>query len=116
MEKSPIGTLLDLMNMYRTHGTQMPEILAMHYTVQLLEHCESMHAAGIIHGDIKPDNFIVMGGSYATERILMIDFGQAIDMDMYAKGTQFTGDVCTSAFSCTEMKCGKPWTFHVSVS
>lgn len=37
----------------------MDELLVMFYTVELLKSLETIHAAGIIHGDIKPDNLFL---------------------------------------------------------
>jgi checkpoint serine/threonine-protein kinase len=37
----------------------MPECLVMYYTIEMLKIVEAMHECGIIHGDLKPDNFML---------------------------------------------------------
>ncbi|OKL61111.1 hypothetical protein UA08_03464 [Talaromyces atroroseus] len=61
------GTLLDLVNIIRTEAITntgnaeagMDEALAMFFSVELLRTVEGLHACGILHGDIKPDNCLV---------------------------------------------------------
>lgn len=37
----------------------MPKPLVMYFTVCILNMVEQLHAAGIVHADIKPDNFLL---------------------------------------------------------
>jgi len=37
----------------------MDEPLIIYYTLEMLKIIESLHKVGIIHGDIKPDNFLI---------------------------------------------------------
>lgn len=37
----------------------MPESLVMYYAIEILKIVEAMHESGFIHGDIKPDNFLL---------------------------------------------------------
>uniref|UniRef100_A0A093V2A6 Checkpoint serine/threonine-protein kinase BUB1 n=1 Tax=Talaromyces marneffei PM1 TaxID=1077442 RepID=A0A093V2A6_TALMA len=61
------GTLLDLVNIIRTEAITntgnseagMDEALAMFFSVELFRTIEALHACGILHGDIKPDNCLV---------------------------------------------------------
>lgn len=61
------GTLLDLVNVVRNEGITangsaeagLDEALAMFFTVELFRTVEALHACGILHGDIKPDNCLV---------------------------------------------------------
>ncbi|KAI9668420.1 MAG: hypothetical protein M1831_001174 [Alyxoria varia] len=63
------GTLLDLVNLcsreqHALSGTTggpcgMDEALAMFFTVELLRTVESLHAVGVVHGDLKADNVLV---------------------------------------------------------
>jgi serine/threonine protein kinase len=66
-------------------------------TLQVLDTIKEVHASGIIHRDIKPDNF-VMGFGETHNKLFLIDFGLAItyiNSDMqhkeYEHKTQFTG-------------------------
>lgn len=36
----------------------MPQALVIYFTIKILHMVEELHKCGIIHGDIKPDNFI----------------------------------------------------------
>ncbi len=58
--KPIIGTLQDVINFYRQQGTKMQELLVIFYAIEMLTIIESLHQVGIIHGDIKPDNFLVL--------------------------------------------------------
>jgi len=47
-------------------------------SIQLLECLEQLHAAGILHCDLKPENFLVGRASSGRDtRIFVVDFGQA---------------------------------------
>ena len=48
----------ELINLYKTKGEMVTEGLAAYYTCELLSILEAVHECGIIHGDIKPDNFM----------------------------------------------------------
>lgn len=82
------GTLLDLVNLVRnepltantTADGGLDEALAMFFTVELFRTVESLHACGILHGDIKADNCLVRleDKSTATPASL-IDFDDGED-------------------------------------
>ncbi|ERF68143.1 hypothetical protein EPUS_08209 [Endocarpon pusillum Z07020] len=65
----PTGTLLDLINLVRADNKRagkaaadaagLDEVLAMFFTVELLRTVESLHGAGILHGDLKGDNCLI---------------------------------------------------------
>ncbi|KAF5886889.1 mitotic checkpoint serine/threonine-protein kinase BUB1, partial [Clarias magur] len=116
------GTLLNVINVYKGRGEKvMPPPLALYFTVCILDMVERLHAARIIHADIKPDNFM-LGDRFLENRdlseeslehgLVLIDFGQSIDMTLFPDGAQFTAHCMTSGFQCTEMLSGLPWTYQ----
>jgi checkpoint serine/threonine-protein kinase len=90
---------------------------------------EVLHHADVLHGDIKPDNWLLMKGDcesllrmssspeqdseYLSGDIRLIDFGRAIDKTFYAPGTVFCGDCHTKGFQCIEMLENRPWTNQI---
>ena len=56
----PHGTLLDLVNYFRTEPSGvMDEQLAMFFTIELLRTVEALHGKSVLHGDLKPDNCLL---------------------------------------------------------
>ena len=53
------NTLLDLVNAYRLSPFNLPPLLALYITIELLRIVEHLHRVDVIHGDIKPDNVIL---------------------------------------------------------
>lgn len=48
------------MNVYKTLSDKlMPQPLVMYFAACILNTVEQLHAARIIHADIKPDNFLL---------------------------------------------------------
>uniref|UniRef100_A0A0K0D9I5 Protein kinase domain-containing protein n=1 Tax=Angiostrongylus cantonensis TaxID=6313 RepID=A0A0K0D9I5_ANGCA len=79
-----------------------------------------VHSVKVIHGDVKPDNFMILNKLNDGDDIPMIlskpflrliDWGRAIDMH-FLSGRAFTGKVGTEKFNCSEMLDGRPWTFQ----
>nr|KAF6446054.1 BUB1 mitotic checkpoint serine/threonine kinase [Rousettus aegyptiacus] len=116
------GTLLNAINLYKnTPEKVMPQALVLSFAISMLHMIEQVHGCDIIHGDVKPDNFIL--GSRVLEQdsedddlsagLALIDLGQSIDMKLFPKGTTFTGKCETSGFQCTEMLSNKPWTYQI---
>ncbi|XP_016057316.1 PREDICTED: mitotic checkpoint serine/threonine-protein kinase BUB1 isoform X1 [Miniopterus natalensis] len=116
------GTLLNAINLYKNIPEKvMPQALVLSFAIRMLHMIEQVHSCEIIHGDIKPDNFIL--GSRFLEQdgedddlsdgLALIDLGQSIDMKLFPKGTTFTGKCETSGFQCTEMLSNKPWNYQI---
>lgn len=60
-EFSAHGTLLDVCNKFkRATGKTMDELIAMLFAKEMLSMVHELHKVKIIHGDIKPDNFLLM--------------------------------------------------------
>ncbi|KAI9020399.1 hypothetical protein DFJ74DRAFT_673025 [Hyaloraphidium curvatum] len=82
MEYASGGTLLDLVNAAMTadtlmthvppgQGTGMDEPVAMFYAIEAIKVIDALHGVGIVHGDVKPENFLARwskaGSRPATE-------------------------------------------------
>uniref|UniRef100_A0A8C0FJ12 BUB1 mitotic checkpoint serine/threonine kinase n=1 Tax=Bubo bubo TaxID=30461 RepID=A0A8C0FJ12_BUBBB len=116
------GTLLNAINIYKKLPEKvMPQALAIYFAVKILYMVEELHSCKIIHGDIKPDNFI-LGERFLdndtcdidslSHGLTLIDLGQSIDMKLFPEGTAFTAKCETSGFQCIEMLMQKPWNYQ----
>ncbi|EAW50355.1 BUB1 mitotic checkpoint serine/threonine kinase [Homo sapiens] len=115
------GTLLNAINLYKnTPEKVMPQGLVISFAMRMLYMIEQVHDCEIIHGDIKPDNFILGNGFLEQDDeddlsagLALIDLGQSIDMKLFPKGTIFTAKCETSGFQCVEMLSNKPWNYQI---
>jgi serine/threonine-protein kinase len=53
----------------------LPVNEAVRYMVQVCEALAETHAAGIVHGDLKPDNIYIAGSIEGSGRVKLLDFG-----------------------------------------
>ena len=134
------GTLLEVVNNASSAGVAsmgtsvggsasagVDEVLAMFFTIELLRVVEAMHAAGIVHGDLKIDNCLLRlddapagctwSNVYGTEGwrakgLTLIDFGRAIDLALYPAGQQFIADWQVDGRDCQEMREARPFTYQ----
>ncbi|NXC68007.1 BUB1 kinase, partial [Anhinga anhinga] len=115
------GTLLNTINIYKKLPEKvMPQALVIYFAIKILHMVEELHSCKIIHGDIKPDNFIL--GEFLdndtcdidglSHGLTLIDLGQSIDMKLFPEGTAFTARCETSGFQCIEMLTQKPWNYQ----
>ncbi|GJN72855.1 hypothetical protein PLIIFM63780_006920 [Purpureocillium lilacinum] len=128
----PDGTLLDVVNLFRAEPSGvMEEQLVMFFTIELLRTVESLHAKGVLHGDLKPDNCLLRldsastdhtlatqwkadgSGGWSSRGIVLIDFGRSIDMKAFVPDVEFIADWKTSSQDCAEMREGRPWTWQI---
>uniref|UniRef100_A0A8C6PKM5 Protein kinase domain-containing protein n=1 Tax=Nothobranchius furzeri TaxID=105023 RepID=A0A8C6PKM5_NOTFU len=117
-----LGTLLNMVNIYRTLSERVvAQPLVLYFAVCILHTVEQLHAVHVVHADIKPDNFMLSQrflenkcfDPESTEHGLVLnDLGQCIDLQMFPDGTAFTTTCLTSGFQCTEMLSGKPWSYQ----
>ncbi|KAL9035806.1 MAG: hypothetical protein Q9214_006423, partial [Letrouitia sp. 1 TL-2023] len=117
------GTLLDLVNIAKADSPSgvLEETVAMFFTVELLRTVESLHAVGILHGDLKADNCLVRlpampdsswdsqyqrdgGGGWSAKGLSLIDFGRGVDMAHFAPDVQFVADWKMGKGDCAEMR------------
>ncbi|NWR17505.1 BUB1 kinase, partial [Emberiza fucata] len=118
------GTLLNAVNMYKKLPEKvMPQALVIYFAVKILHMVEELHSCQIIHGDIKPDNFILGERQVFLDNstcdidglchgLTLIDLGQSIDMKLFPEGTAFTARCETSGFQCVEMLTNRPWNYQ----
>lgn len=58
---SPFGTLLNVCNKVKTvTGRNVDEYVVMIFAKQMFTIIDALHRVNIIHGDVKPDNFLLM--------------------------------------------------------
>lgn len=91
----------------------------------MLHSIELLHRAQVLHGDLKPDNWLIVPGfcsasksakgncKYQAGDLSLIDFGRSIDLAFFPAGTTFIGDCHTKGFQTTEMISSKPWTKQI---
>ncbi|KAI9789030.1 MAG: hypothetical protein M1816_006385 [Peltula sp. TS41687] len=140
------GTLLDLVNSASSPSfsssaannttiasiAALDESLTIFFTIELFRTIEALHAHGILHGDLKPDNCLLRlsglpshthhwsteyqpDGSQAWSHkgISLIDFGRGIDLHRFPPGTAFKANWPASLTDCPELREGRPWTFQI---
>ncbi|XP_011057313.1 PREDICTED: uncharacterized protein LOC105147766 isoform X2 [Acromyrmex echinatior] len=117
-EYSKFGTLLEVTNQIKlATGKLLSETLTIFFTIEMLQIVEYLHKCQIIHGDIKPDNFLLMRLPTQDVRltIQLIDFGCSIDMKLFPENTTFMQVIKTEDFTCIEMQTGRPWTYQTDL-
>jgi checkpoint serine/threonine-protein kinase len=140
LDYSSQGTLLNVVNKATvwgisagTSGPSAPdELVALFFVVELLKLVEGLHAADIIHGDLKIDNCLVRlspvpdakawdnqysrtgDGGWAHKGVRLIDFGRAADLSLFPAGARqrFVADWQTDERDCVEMREGRPWSYE----
>lgn len=92
-------------------STRMSALQAVHVTLQVLDALESVHAAGVVHRDLKPQNIIVLGTANSdlsmVPSIKLLDFGCAKDQSG-DEVTQLGAIIGTPAYMAPEQVTGDP--------
>lgn len=136
LDLCPQGMLLNIVNNAIQAGVSqagacLDELLVMFFSIELLRLLEAMHAAGLIHGDLKIDNCLlrleeVPGGAaawsgtyqpsgeggWSYKGLKVIDFGRTIDTRLFPPGQQFSADWATDDRDCFEVRENRPWTYQ----
>jgi len=122
-------TLLDVCNkiglLGDCHGR---ELLAVYFTIEMLNMLEKLQRAKIIHADIKPENLMLQQiprldenatdpdklFENITPALILIDFGISIDMTlMNPKNSQFYFKFEKEENRIPEMKENQAWTYQI---
>lgn len=124
-EYNPLGTLLDVVNVYKSDAALMPELLVMALAVEMMRTVQLLHQCRVIHADLKPDNLLFCApknspaGHLEGEEsylcghfVKMIDFGKAIDLNLFNADAVFKGKMLTSGFQCCEMQDSATWIYQ----
>lgn len=119
------GTILDIVNLYKAGGRNVDEVLVVFLTIELLDVIEALHKAGIMHGDLKPDNCMLRlensdigpynrrgENNWSKKGIKLIDFGRSIDMTLFPSNIRFTSNWKTDNQDCPEMRNDELWTYQ----
>uniref|UniRef100_A0A915AED1 Protein kinase domain-containing protein n=2 Tax=Parascaris univalens TaxID=6257 RepID=A0A915AED1_PARUN len=118
----PHGSLLDMINGITKERKTCSGLLVVYLSWQMARILKAVHEKKLIHGDVKPDNFMISGclhentpldeimqsDSYVLK---LIDWGRGIDMAALRNRT-FKGRAGTDTFDCMEMLDGRPWTYQ----
>ncbi|XP_037934527.1 uncharacterized protein LOC119668921 [Teleopsis dalmanni] len=116
---SDYGSLINVCNKVKKSTMKnVDEYVVMYLTCELLEIMDHLHAANIIHADIKPDNILLMNKlTYPAKQccLQLIDFGVSIDMQLFKPGQTFSYVHNNNAFNCVEMRDKRPWTYQLDL-
>nr|XP_040237464.2 uncharacterized protein LOC120958613 [Anopheles coluzzii] len=113
---SRYGNILDVCNLVNgATNRNMDEFIAMILSAQILSIVDHLHSCQIIHADIKPDNFLLVGPIEMNTKIpcvQLIDFGVSIDMKLFPEDAKFKKVITTDGFTCIEMLENRHWTYQ----
>ena len=139
------GNLLELVNKIKADalpagsasGASTPGIdehLAMFFAIEILRTVSDMHSVGILHCDIKADNFLIRlppideperewsstyspsgENGWSEKGIVLIDFGRAIDTLAFKPDTCFYAEWATDKHDCPEQREARPWTYQADL-
>ncbi len=118
MPRGVHGSLQDLLNHYLAAGRRPEQPLALHLVAALCRALGALHAARVLHNDVKPDNVLVVAAPPGRDEnapalgLQLIDFGRAVDLELLPPGAALGGDSGVDAFRCVAMREGRPWTFE----
>eukprot|EP00795_Rhopilema_esculentum_P003064 gene3064-1349_t len=115
----PGGTLLDLVNKHLKERVGQTDTFALLYGLNVCKLVKTMHDCSIIHGDVKPDNFLLnrvtgnVDNPTEINCLTLADFGRCLDLTLYSNTVTFIGSCNTDKFECIEMKKNLPWKYQI---
>jgi serine/threonine protein kinase len=82
-------------------------------SLQLLDGLEALHHAGVTHGDIKPDNIMLMQSEDGHLQVKLLDFGMALPLGLQWERGELSGEappdvMATAEYVAPELLMGAP--------
>ncbi|KAI6646712.1 Mitotic checkpoint serine/threonine-protein kinase BUB1 [Oopsacas minuta] len=112
------GTLLDMINQMKVKRG-INDSITVQFALEVMYLVGTLHSIGIVHNDIKPDNFMLRSNDQIANmrepegRLLhLIDFGRSVDLSLFPKNVQFLGSSDTDTFELPCMKTNKPYLYN----
>lgn len=105
------ATLLDLVR--HTPRRRLPVALAKHILHDLFHTLGHMHAHGLMHRDVKPEN-VMLCARQGAPRVHLIDYGMA-RFSPSSLASRWTPGVVTIWYRAPEVLLGEPYTFALDV-
>lgn len=81
--KIQFGSLLDLLMNANTKGVKLSHDTQQYLCADLLRSVAALHADGLAHLDIKPDNVVMLENDNRLLKMALIDFGSADSVSSY---------------------------------
>lgn len=94
-------TLYRVLRYYRKKGMDFPDPLGKIYSYQMFRSLAYIHALGIVHRDIKPQNILIDTGNH---RLVMCDFGSAKKIKPGEKSVAY---ICSRYYRAPELILGQ---------
>ena len=94
-------TLYRVLRYYRKKGMEFPDPLGKIYSYQMFRSLAYIHALGIVHRDIKPQNILIDTGNH---RLVMCDFGSAKKIKPGEKSVAY---ICSRYYRAPELILGQ---------
>ena len=118
----------DLAGLYSDGQEPMCEPALAILAADLLRAVGALHAADVLHCDVRPRNVSLRAEPGTTPRcgdradtrvtcgcfgVALLDLGRAIDRRQYDRGVRFSGDVMAEGYECVEMRRRTCWTVQI---